>query len=327
MVAKDLPQPDGGVVLEKLKTSLREGWMDLPASVSNPGGGGGAPAAADDETPCMVCGRTDGEESFVLCDGCPKGGHYQCLKMPGVPSGDWYCQSATCRGEPSAAAAREGEGGCGGSRYGFEKGDRGRGGGGAGRGGGVGVGSGNWKRNVGVGTVAAAALATTAAKTTTTKATLRKGGGGGENFHDAAVPTVLCTNPAAATSPDGVLRYVSYSEVQGTLPDGRSTRYFYLVADTDQHHQHQHQHRYSSAVAPSSAPRLLAVCGEETMKKDKHYRYSVSEDVLRVAMDDVGRPFASPPARRGRSPFIQLIHSIHLFACVQAVYACEVYNV
>ena len=24
--------------------------------------------------PCMVCGKTDGEESFVLCDGCEEGG-------------------------------------------------------------------------------------------------------------------------------------------------------------------------------------------------------------------------------------------------------------
>ena len=104
--------------------------------------------------------------------------------------------------------------------------------------------------------------------------------------------------------------------MQGTLPDGRSTRYFYLVADTDQHHrhQHQHQHRYSSEAAPSSAPRLLAVCGEETMKKDKHYRDLVSEDVLRVAMDDVGRPFTSPPARQDRPPFIHF----NSFACVQA---------
>jgi hypothetical protein len=63
------------------------------------GGGGGVQSSAgitggdgdgDDETPCMVCGRTDGEASFVLCDGCPKSGHCQCMKMPGVPSGDWF---------------------------------------------------------------------------------------------------------------------------------------------------------------------------------------------------------------------------------------------
>ena len=36
-------------------------------------------------------GETDGEPDFVLCDGCPKGGHYQCLGLPGVPEGDWFC--------------------------------------------------------------------------------------------------------------------------------------------------------------------------------------------------------------------------------------------
>ena len=30
--------------------------------------------------PCMFCAQTDGEESFVLCDGCETGGgHVACL--------------------------------------------------------------------------------------------------------------------------------------------------------------------------------------------------------------------------------------------------------
>jgi hypothetical protein len=44
-----------------------------------------------DDVPCLKCGETDGEPDFVLCDGCPKGGHYQCLGLPGVPDGDWFC--------------------------------------------------------------------------------------------------------------------------------------------------------------------------------------------------------------------------------------------
>lgn len=44
-----------------------------------------------DDVPCLKCGETDGEPDFVLCDGCPKGGHYQCLGLPGVPEGDWFC--------------------------------------------------------------------------------------------------------------------------------------------------------------------------------------------------------------------------------------------
>ena len=44
-----------------------------------------------EDVPCLKCGETDGEPDFVLCDGCPKGGHYQCLGLPGVPEGDWFC--------------------------------------------------------------------------------------------------------------------------------------------------------------------------------------------------------------------------------------------
>jgi len=69
-VARDLPAPDAAVVLDKLKTSLEEGWTDdyLATAAAAAGGSGGS-----DATPCMVCGKTDGEESFVLCDGCEAG--------------------------------------------------------------------------------------------------------------------------------------------------------------------------------------------------------------------------------------------------------------
>lgn len=140
----------------------------------------------------------------------------------------------------------------------------------------------------------------------------RRNGGGHVNggLHDAAVPTVLCTHPAAAASSEGVLRYVSYSEVQGTLPDGRRTRLFYLVAGKCHHRASspsggEGPGRVGSKSSASSAPRLLAVRGEETMKKDKHYRYSTSEDVLRVAMDDAGRPFSSPTGRFKNASVVQ----------------------
>ena len=57
------------------------------------GGGERAPGVEldVDDVPCLKCGETDGEPDFVLCDGCPKGGHYQCLGLPGVPEGDWFC--------------------------------------------------------------------------------------------------------------------------------------------------------------------------------------------------------------------------------------------
>ena len=47
----------------------------------------------EDDTPCLVCGKTDGEADFLLCDSCPKGGHYRCLGLPGIPDGDWHCEA------------------------------------------------------------------------------------------------------------------------------------------------------------------------------------------------------------------------------------------
>ena len=47
----------------------------------------------EDDTPCLVCGKTDGEADFLLCDSCPKGGHYRCLGLPGIPEGDWHCEA------------------------------------------------------------------------------------------------------------------------------------------------------------------------------------------------------------------------------------------
>ena len=61
----------------------------------------------DDDVPCLACGRADGESDFVLCEnGCPTGGHYQCLGMAAVPEGDWFCDAcAEARREKYAADA------------------------------------------------------------------------------------------------------------------------------------------------------------------------------------------------------------------------------
>ena len=42
---------------------------------------------------CQVCGRTDREDSMVLCDRCDHGVHADCAGLPGVPAGDWCCRS------------------------------------------------------------------------------------------------------------------------------------------------------------------------------------------------------------------------------------------
>ena len=85
--AADMPATDAELAEAKLVTSLPDGWMDLPPDPPRP-----APLMAPpDETPCLVCGRADDEASFVLCESCPRGGHFQCLNMPRVPEGDWFC--------------------------------------------------------------------------------------------------------------------------------------------------------------------------------------------------------------------------------------------
>ena len=57
---------------------------------------------AFDDEPCLACAGVDRPGDFVLCDGCPRGGHYDCLGLDGVPAGDWFC--AGCAREPNAAA-------------------------------------------------------------------------------------------------------------------------------------------------------------------------------------------------------------------------------
>ena len=52
-----------------------------------------------EDVPCLVCGRLDGEEDFVLCDGCPNGGHYRCLRMDAIPTGEWYCDECQKKGK------------------------------------------------------------------------------------------------------------------------------------------------------------------------------------------------------------------------------------
>ena len=54
---------------------------------------------------------TDGEADFLLCDSCPKGGHYRCLGLQGVPDGDWHCEACLLpytfiRGKRTCASCR-----------------------------------------------------------------------------------------------------------------------------------------------------------------------------------------------------------------------------
>lgn len=48
----------------------------------------------EDPTYCEICGRCDGEDRMLLCDGCDLGYHLECLDPPldNIPTGSWYCQ-------------------------------------------------------------------------------------------------------------------------------------------------------------------------------------------------------------------------------------------
>ena len=90
--------------MESDGAGVRESGDDMSA-------GGDTSASSDDDDaldafddePCLACGVADRPGDFVLCDGCPRGGHFDCLGLDGVPAGDWFC--AGCAREPNAAAA------------------------------------------------------------------------------------------------------------------------------------------------------------------------------------------------------------------------------
>jgi hypothetical protein len=64
---------------------------------------GGAAATA-----CEGCGGQQGASSMLLCDGCDRGWHLQCLNPPlaAVPAGSWNCPGCTGAGEAQGDAWR-----------------------------------------------------------------------------------------------------------------------------------------------------------------------------------------------------------------------------
>ena len=56
-----------------------------------------------DDIPCAWCGDGSGESAFVLCDGCPNGGHLACLGLRGVPKNRWVCAVCADGGEGAGA--------------------------------------------------------------------------------------------------------------------------------------------------------------------------------------------------------------------------------
>lgn len=50
-------------------------------------------------TNCEVCGRSDREDRMLLCDGCDRGYHCECLspRLNEIPEGTWFCPDCNTR--------------------------------------------------------------------------------------------------------------------------------------------------------------------------------------------------------------------------------------
>jgi DNA invertase Pin-like site-specific DNA recombinase len=44
-----------------------------------------------EDTSCVICGFDNNEATLLLCDGCDRGFHTECLNMVDVPLGSWFC--------------------------------------------------------------------------------------------------------------------------------------------------------------------------------------------------------------------------------------------
>ena len=57
------------------------------------GEGAGELSPVGSDLACVACGRTDDEDTMLVCDGCDAAYHVACLDEPldSIPAGDWYC--------------------------------------------------------------------------------------------------------------------------------------------------------------------------------------------------------------------------------------------
>ena len=100
-----LPKHEAAVSAAPALSTQSHSTVEQPPAVESPASGSGATMTADvvmeqeDEEVCEVCGLEtwwDGNE-LLLCDGCPKAYHIQCLvpALDSVPEGDWLCPACT----------------------------------------------------------------------------------------------------------------------------------------------------------------------------------------------------------------------------------------
>lgn len=61
----------------------------------------------DAPTACVACGRVDGEDRMLLCDGCDRGYHTHCLvpRLDVIPENEWFCYECMTQNRPKTAAA------------------------------------------------------------------------------------------------------------------------------------------------------------------------------------------------------------------------------
>lgn len=61
----------------------------------------------EERTACVACGRVDGEDRMLLCDGCDRGYHTHCLvpRLDRVPQNEWFCYECVTENRPKTAAA------------------------------------------------------------------------------------------------------------------------------------------------------------------------------------------------------------------------------
>lgn len=61
----------------------------------------------EERTACVACGRVDGEDRMLLCDGCDRGYHTHCLvpRLERVPQNEWFCYECVTENRPKTAAA------------------------------------------------------------------------------------------------------------------------------------------------------------------------------------------------------------------------------
>ena len=72
---------------------------DAPATASEITPIPNDPGVPLDDIPCAWCGELTDEGLFVLCDGCPNGGHLSCLGLRSVPKNAWWCAVCADGGE------------------------------------------------------------------------------------------------------------------------------------------------------------------------------------------------------------------------------------